>query len=141
MKGNTSMKLLRITKCIVLIVLVVFTILLNWGQGDLERQGIVYSERLVLIKIVMTWLIVPITLVLSYGSLMSRKLEDSRAVASVFISNGIIIFVISTAFVVRLIYFGLFEDYSLHTTYAPGTITYFEQINPFMYREVTRTAE
>ena len=135
------MKFLKIAKYIILIVLVIFTILLNWGQGYLTRKGIVYSERLVLIKIVMTWLIVPATLVISYGSFMSRKLEDSRAVASVFISNGIIIFVISIAFVVRLLYFVLLEDYSLHTTYAPGTITYYEQINPFMYREATRPAE
>ena len=135
------MKFLKKAKYIILIVLMVFTILLNWGQGFLAKQGIVYSERMVLIKIVMTWLIVPITLVLSYGSFMSRKLEDSRAVASVYISNGIIIFVISIAFVVRLFYFVLLEDYSLHTTYAPGTITYYEQINPFMYREATRPAE
>lgn len=135
------MKFLKITKYIILIVLVVFTILLNWGQGFLAKQGIVYSERMVLIKIVMTWLIVPITLVLSYGSFMSRKLEDSRAVASVYISNGIIIFVISIAFVVRLFCFALLEDNSLHTTYAPGTITYYEQINPFMYREATCPAE
>lgn len=135
------MKFFRIVKYIILIILVLFTILLNWGQGFLAKQDIVYSERLVLIKIVMTWLIVPIALVISYGSLMSRKLEDSRAVASVFISNGIIIFVISAAVVVRLLYFVLFEDYSLHTTYAPGAITYYEQVNPLIYREVTRPAE
>lgn len=139
--GDTVMKFLRIVKYIILFVLIAFTILLNWGQGYLLKQNIVYSERLVLIKIVMTWLIVPFTLVLSYGSFMSRNLGDSRAVASVFISNGIIIFVISIAFVVRLFYFILIEDYSLHTTYAPGMITYYEQINPFMYREVTRPAE
>ena len=135
------MKFFRIVKYIILIILVLFTILLNWGQGFLAKQDIVYSERLVLIKIVMTWLIVPITLVISYGSFMSRKLEDSRAVASVFISNGIIIFVISIAFVVRLLYFVLLEDYSLHSTYVFGTMTYYEQVNPFMYREVTRPAE
>ena len=139
MKGDTSMKFFRIAKYIMLIVLVVFTILLNWGQGFLAKRDIVYSERLVLIKIVMTWLIVPITLVISYGSLMSRKLEDSRAVASVFVSNGIIIFVISAAFVVRLLYFVLFEDYSLHSTYVFGTMTYYEQVNPLMYRRVTRS--
>ena len=135
------MKFIRIMKYIILIVLVAFTILLNCGQGYLAKQGIIYSDRLVLIKVVLTWLIVPFALVISYGSFMSRKLEDSRAVASVFISNGIIIFVISIAFVVRLFYFILIEDYSLHTTYAPGMITYYEQINPFMYREVTRPAE
>lgn len=135
------MRFFRIVKYIILIVLVVLMVLINWGQGYLAKQDIVYSEQLVLIKVVLTWLIVPFTLVINYGSFMSRKLEDSRAVASVFISNGIIIFVISIAFVLRLFYFILFEDYSLHTTYAPGTITYYEQINPFMYREVTRPAE
>ena len=138
---DRDMKFFRIAKYIMLIILVVFTIFLNLGQGYLAEQGIIYSDRLVLIKVVLTWLIVPFTLVISYGSFMSRKLEDSKAVASVFISNGIIIFVISIAFVVRLFYFVLFEDYSLHTTYAPGTITYYEQINPSMYREVTRPAE
>ena len=135
------MKFFRVAKYIILFVLVVFTILLNWGQGYLAEQGIVYSDRLVLIKVVLTWLIVPFTLVISYGSFMSRNLEDSRAVASVFVSNGVIILAISIAFVARLFYFALFEDNSLHSTYAPGTITYYEQINPFMYREVTRPAE
>ena len=135
------MKFFRVAKYIILFVLVVFTILLNWGQGYLAEQGIIYSDRLVLIKVVLTWLIVPFTLVISYGSFMSRNLENSKAVASVFVSNGVIIFVISIAFVARLFYFALFEDNSLHSTYAPGTITYYEQINPFMYREVTRPAE
>ena len=135
------MKFFRIAKYIMLIILVVFTIFLNLGQGYLAEQGIVYSDRLVLIKVVLTWLIVPFTLVISYGSFMSRNLEDSRAVASVFVSNGVIILAISIAFVARLCYFALFEDNSLHSTYAPGTITYYEQINPFMYREVTCPAE
>ena len=72
---------------------------------------------------------------------MSRNLEDSRAVASVFISNGVIIFVISIAFVARLFYFALFEDNSLYHAYESGTLPHYEQINPFMYREVTRPAE
>ena len=135
------MKFIRIMKYIILIVLVAFTILLNWGQGYLAKQGIIYSDRLVLIKVVLTWLIVPFTLVISYGSFMSRKLEDSRAVAFVFVSNGIIIFVISMAFVARLFYFALFEDNSLYHAYESGTLPHYEQINPFMYREVTRPAE
>ena len=135
------MRILRIIKCIFIILLVVFTILLNWGQGYLAEQGIIYSDRLVLIKVVLTWLIVPFALVISYGSFMSRKLEDSRAVASVFISNGVIIFVISIAFVARLFYFALFEDNSLYHAYESGTLPHYEQINPFMYREVTHPAE
>ena len=135
------MRILRIIKCIFIILLVVFTILLNWGQGYLAEQGIIYSDRLVLIKVVLTWLIVPFALVISYGSFMSRKLEDSRAVASVFISNGVIIFVISIAFVARLFYFALFEDNSLYHAYESGTLPHYEQINPFMYREVTRPAD
>ena len=135
------MKFFRIAKYIILIVLVVFTILLNWGQGYLAEQGIIYSDRLVLIKVVLTWLVVPFTLVISYGSFMSRNLEDSRAVASVFVSNGVIIFVISIAFVVRLFYFALFEDNSLYHAYESGTLPHYEQINPFMYREVTHPAE
>ena len=135
------MRILRIIKCIFIILLVVFTILLNCGQGYLAEQGIIYSDRLVLIKVVLTWLIVPFALVISYGSFMSRKLEDSRAVASVFISNGVIIFVISIAFVARLFYFALFEDNSLYHAYESGTLPYYEQINPFLYREVTRPAD
>ena len=135
------MKIFRMMKYIVLIVLVVFTILLNWGQGYLAKQDIIYSDRLVLIKIVLTWLIVPFTLVFSYGSFMSRNLGDARAAAAVFISNGIIIFVISIAFAVRLFHFALFENNSLHSTYASGMITYYEQINQFLYKEVTRPAE
>ena len=135
------MKIFRIMKYVILILLVVFTILLNWGQGYLAKQDIIYSDRLVLIKIVLTWLIVPFTLLFSYVSFMSRNLGDARAAAAVFISNGIIIFVISIAFAVRLFHFALFEDNSLHSTYGPGTITYYEQINQFLYREVTRPAE
>lgn len=104
------MKFLRIVKYFILILLVVFTILLNCGQGYLAKQDIVYSDRLMLIKIVLTWLIVPFTLVISCGSFMSRRLGDSRAVAAVFISNGIIIFVISIAFVIRLFHFVLMEE-------------------------------
>ena len=135
------MKIFRIMKYVILILLVVFTIFLNWGQGYLAKQDIVYSDRLMLIKIVLTWLIVPFTLVFSYGSFMSRNLGDARAAAAVFISNGIIIFVISIAFAVRLFHFALFEDNSLHSTYGPGTITYYEQINQFLYREVAQPAE
>lgn len=135
------MKFLRIMKYIILILLVGAAILLNCGQGYLAKQDILYSDRLILIKIVLTWLIVPFSLVISYGSFMSRKLGDSRAVAAVFISNGIIIFVISIAFAVRLFYFAMFEENSLHSTYEPGTITYYEQINQFLYREVSRPAE
>lgn len=135
------MKFFRIMKYIILILLIVFTILLNWGQGYLAKQDIIYSDRLVLIKIVLTWLIVPFTLVFSYGSFMSRKLGDSRAVTAVFISNGIIIFVISIAFVVRLFHYALFEENSLHSTYEPGMVTYYEQINWFLYREVTHPTE
>ena len=139
--SKSGKQIFRITKYTFLFLLVGFTILLNWGQGYLLKQDIVYSDRLILIKIVMTWLIVPFTLVLSYGSFMSRKLEDSRAVASVFISNGIIIFVISIAFVVRLFYFALFEDNSLYHAYESETLPHYEQINPFLYREVTRPAD
>lgn len=135
------MKYIKIVKYIILIFLVGAAILLNCGQGYLAKQDIVYSDRLILIKIVLTWLIVPFTLVISYGSFMSRRLGDSRAVAAVFISNGIIIFVISIAFAVRLFYFAMFEENSLHSTYEPGTITYYEQINQFLYKEVTRPAE
>ena len=135
------MKLYRIMKYIILILLIGSTILLNCGQSYLLKQDIVYSDRLILIKIVLTWLIVPFTLVISYGSFMSRKLGDSRAVAAVFISNGIIIFVISIAFAVRLFHFALFEENSLHSTYEPGKITYYEQINQFLYREVSRPTE
>ena len=105
------MRILRIIKCIFIILLVVFTILLNWGQGYLAEQGIIYSDRLVLIKVVLTWLIVPFALV------------------------------ISIAFVVRLFYFALFEDNSLYHAYESGTLPHYEQINPFMYREVTHPAE
>ena len=135
------MKFFRVAKYIVLFILIAFTILLNWGQGYLAEQGIIYSDRLVLIKVVLTWLIVPFTLVISYGSFMSRNLEDSKAVASVFVSNGVIIFVISIAFVVRLFYFALFEDNSLYHAFESGTLPHYEQINPFMYREVTQPAE
>ena len=135
------MKCFRIIKYIIIILLVVFAILLNCGQGYLLKQDIVYSDRLILVKIFLTRLIVPFTLVISYGSFMSRRLGDSRAVAAVFISNGVIIFVISIAFVIRLLHFALFEDNSLHSTYEPGKITYYEQINPFLYREVMRPAK
>ena len=133
------MKFFRIIKYIVLILLVGFTILLNCGQGYLEKQDIVYSDRLVLIKIVLTWLIVPFTLVISYGSFMSRKLGDSRAVAAVFISNGIIIFVISIAFAVRLFHFALIEERSLYDSDVPGIILHYEPLNPYLYKKERRS--
>lgn len=135
------MKFFRIVMYIVMIIILVFTILLNWGQGYLAEQGIIYSDRLVLIKVVLTWLIVPFMLVIGYGVFMSRKLEDSKAVASVFVSNGILIFIISIAFATRLFYFAIFEDNSMHNAYEYGTLTHYEQINPFLYRDMTRTAE
>ena len=128
------MKVLRIIKCILLVLLVGFAILLNCGQGYLLKHDIVYSDRLMLIKIVLSWLIVPFMLVISYGSFMSRNLGDSRAVAAVFISNGIIIFVISIAFVVRLIYFVFIEERPLYDTDAPGMMLYYEPLNPYLYK-------
>lgn len=121
-------------KYTILILLVVFTILLNCGQGYLEKQDIVYSDRLLLIKIVLTWLIVPFTLVISYGSLMSRKLGDSRAITAVFISNGIIIFIISIAFAVRLFHFALIEERPLYDPDVPGMSLHYEPLNPYLYK-------
>lgn len=135
------MKFFRIVMYIVMIIILVFTILLNWGQGYLAEQGIIYSDRLVLIKVVLTWLIVPFMLVIGYGVFMSRKLENSKAIASVFVSNGILIFIISIAFAARLFYFAIFEDNSMRNAYEYGTLTHYDQINPFLYRDLTRTAE
>lgn len=132
--GDLQMKVLRIIKCILLVLLVGFAILLNCGQGYLLKQDIVYSDRLMLIKIVLSWLIVPFMLVISYGSFMSRNLGDSRAVAAVFISNGIIIFVISIAFVVRLIHFVFIEERPLYDTDVPGMMLYYEPLNPYLYK-------
>ena len=137
--SKSGKQIFRITKYTFLFLLVGFTILLNWGQGYLLKQDIVYSDRLILIKIVMTWLIVPFTLVLTYGSFMSRKLEDSRAVASVFISNGIIIFVISIAFVVRLLYFAFVEERPLYDSDDPGIILHYEPLNPYLYKKERRS--
>ena len=133
------MKIFRITKYTFLIILVAFTILLNWGQGYLLKQDIVYSDRLILIKIVLTWLIVPFILVISYGSFMSRKLGDSRAVVAIFISNGIIIFIISIAFVVRLIHFVFIEERPLYDTDIPGMMLYYEPLNPYLYKRERRS--
>ncbi|MCH5263245.1 MAG: hypothetical protein J1F42_10055 [Lachnospiraceae bacterium] len=133
------MKILRIIKCTLVILLVGVTVLLNCGQGYLAKQDIVYSDRLILIKIVLTWLIVPFTLVINYGSFMSRKLGDSRAVATVFISDGIIIFVISIAFVVRLLHFGLFEERPLYDSDVPGMILHYEPLNPYFYKKERRS--
>lgn len=127
-------QIFRIVKYTFLIFLIGFTILLNWGQGYLAKQDIVYSEQLILIKVVLTWLIVPFTLVISYGSFMSRKLGDSRAVVSVFISNGIIIFVISIAFVVRLIYLVFVEEKPLYDADVPGVTLHYEPLNPYLYK-------
>ena len=133
-KGDTSMKCFRIMKYIIIILLVAFTILLNCGQGYLLKQDIVYSDRLILIKIVLTWLIVPFTLVISYGSFMSHRLGDSRAVAAVFISNGVIIFVISIAFVIRLLHFALMEERPLYDADVPRIILHYEPLNPYLYK-------
>ena len=133
------MKLFRITKYTILIFLVGAAILLNCGQGYLAKQDIVYSDRLILIKIVLTWLIVPFSLVISYGSFMSRKLGDSRAIAAVFISNGIIIFVISIAFAVRLFCFVLFEERPLYDPDVPGIILHYEPLNPYLYKKERRS--
>ena len=129
------MKIFRIMKYLILIILVAFTILLNWGQGYLTKQDIVYSDRLVLIKIVLTWLIVPFTLVFSYGSFMSRNLGDARAAAAVFISNGIIIFVITIAFAVRLFHFAFIEERPLYDPDVPGMILHYEPLNPYLYKK------
>ena len=129
------MKIFRIMKYTILILLVAFTILLNCGQGYLAKQDIVYSDRLILIKIVLTWLIVPFTLVISYGSFMSRNLGDARAVAAVFISNGIIIFVISIAFAVLLFHFAFIEERPLYDPDVPGMILHYEPLNPYLYKK------
>ena len=139
MSDGGTMKFFRIIKYIILILSVGFTILLNCGQGYLAKQDIVYSNRLILIKIVLTWLIVPFTLVISYGSFMSRKLEDSRAATAVFISNGIIIFVISIAFAVRLFYFALIEERPLYDPDVPGMILHYEPLNPYLYKKERRS--
>lgn len=128
------MKCFKIMKYVILILLMVFTLLLNWGQGYLAKQDIIYSDRLILIKIVLTWLVVPFTLVISYGSFMGRKLGDSRAAAAVFISNGVIIFVISIAFAVRLFHFALIEERPLYDADVPGIILHYEPLNPYLYK-------
>lgn len=141
------MKLVKWLKRTFLILVIMGTVLLNWGQGYLSQRGILYSDLTMLIKIFLTWIICPTCIVFSYNSIGKTKVNDENLLAATTMVGGILFLVIAVFFVCRITSFMLVEDRkeipladgTIMITYenlGPRQVEYYEIVNEFLYREI-----
>lgn len=129
------------------IFIILVTLLINVGEKILEKRGIVYSDLTILIKIAMTWVICPVSIVIGFNSVAREKLNDAAIRANV-LGSGMIFLAIIILFVLRMLVFGLgvltedrketvLEDGKVIVSYENfGThqIEYYDKINDFLFR-------
>lgn len=105
------MKFFKFLKYSFLIFVILITLLMELGSRYLLRQNIEFTDKLVIFKMIMTWFVTPFILILYYNNIMVGKLRDnSGMIAAVSLSNGIIIFVLTIFFILRILFFVLFQD-------------------------------
>ncbi|MDE6846856.1 MAG: hypothetical protein K2J99_13995, partial [Lachnospiraceae bacterium] len=90
--------------------------------------------------------ITPFILIMYYNNTMAGKLrENPEMIAAVSLSNGIIIFVLIFFFILRILFFALFQDrietplgnglvVVEHRNFGPQETQQYELINQFLYR-------
>lgn len=140
------MKFFKYIKCAFLIFVIGITLLMEVGSRYLLKQNIEFTDNLVIFKMIMTWFITPFILIMYYNNTMAGKLrENPEMIVAVSLSNGIIIFVLIFFFILRILFFVLFQD-RIETplgnglvvvergNFGPQETLQYELINQFLYR-------
>lgn len=143
MEQKLCNKFLQVVNIFILIV----TILLNWGQGHLADRGILYSDITVLIRICMTYIICPISLIFSYNDIVKTKLNDGDSIGAATVAGGIFFLLIVIFFTCRMIFFVVIDDRKevpledgrilvYHENFNLQQPEYYQGINVFVYEEI-----
>lgn len=143
MEQRSCNKFLQVLNILILIV----TILLNWGQGHLADSGVLYSDITILIKICMTYIICPVSLIFSYNDIVKTKLADRDSIGAATVAGGILFLMIMIIFTCRMIFFVVIEDRKevpledgriliSHENFNLQQPEYYQGINVFVYKEI-----
>ena len=146
------MKIFRVLKYCFIVLILFCTILINWGQGYLLKQNIAYTDTMILIKIILTWGICPLSLIFGYNSLMAEKIKEAKALCAVTVYNGILIIIVVVLLIGRMLFFWIWQD--REEVWAGNGIIcakfeflkherldFYEAINPFVYKKIDNIQE
>lgn len=107
---------------------------------------------MILVKIILTWGVCPLSLIFGYNSLMAEKLKEEKALATVTLYNGILIIIVVVLLGCRLLFFWIWQDREevrsssgvICVTYEFLTherVEYYEPINSLLYKKIDNIQE
>ncbi len=114
----------------------------------LLKQNIEFTDKLVIIKMIMTWFVAPFVLIIYYNNTMLSKVMDyPERVAAVSWNNSLALFVLFFCFILRVGVFVFFQDrvetplnsgmvVVEYENLAPNRIKYYQSINQFWYKRI-----
>lgn len=134
-------------KMIAILSILFITVALNIGQQYLLQQNIEYNDRLIVIRIILTWFVSPFLIVKCYNDIVTTKIDDAKVRAAIYISTSIYVTLIVIAFVIRILFFVILEDRSeipltnglimvRREIFTSQETFYYQPINYFLYKRV-----
>ncbi|MCM1263936.1 MAG: hypothetical protein NC313_14590 [Butyrivibrio sp.] len=144
------MKIFKFIKYLFLFLVIGITVLLELGSRYLLKQNIEFTDKLVIFKMIMTWFVTPFTIIMYYNNTMTWRLRDNpEMIAAVSLSNGMVIFVLSFFFILRIIFWELFQDrvetqlengivIVEYENFAPNQTLKYQSINQFLYKHIEK---
>lgn len=143
------MKILRSIKYVFCILLTIIVIFINCLEKHLLKENIEFINSIVILKIVLTWFVLPVTLIVLFMSLMNRNLKEKKAAVASHLSSGFLLFFVVIFFMARIGFFWLFEDRKETPlednlilvecdNLAGQQIYYYESVNWYSYKQVKR---
>lgn len=134
-------------KMIAILSILFITVALNIVQQYLLQQNIEYNDRLIVIRIILTWFVSPFLIVKCYNDIVTTKIDDAKVRAAIYISTSIYVTLIVIAFVIRILFFVILEDRAeipltnglimvRREIFTSQETFYYQPINYFLYERV-----
>lgn len=131
-----------------LLCLVVILILSSMLQNYLLKQNIEFRDNVIIVQIIASCFIIPLSIVLSFFKLIKTKLIETKVIWAINISEGLILLIILIIFIVRILGFYLFEnrkeillDNGYIMVYSENfqkqQTKYYKPINRFLYMYIS----
>lgn len=93
-----------------LLCLIVILILSSILQNYLLKENIEFRNNVIIARIIVTWFIIPFSIVLSFFRLIKTKLIEAKVITAINITEGLILLIILVIFMIRILGFYLFEN-------------------------------
>lgn len=131
-----------------LLCLMVLLILSSILQNYLLKKNIEFRDNVIIVQIIATWFIIPLSIVVSFFMLIKTKLIETKVIGAIYITEWLILLIIFVIFLVRISGFYLFEnrkevilDNGYIMVYSENfqkqQTKYYKPINRFLYMYIS----